>query len=39
VIAGMSPMRFTHCEIRYERRKVQRALVEANAMLRRRIGP
>ena len=38
VIAGMSPLRFTHYEIRYEPRKVRTALVEANAMLRRRIG-
>jgi hypothetical protein len=38
VIAGMSPLRFTHYEIRYEPRKVQTALVKANAMLRRRIG-
>jgi hypothetical protein len=34
----MSPLRFTHYEIRYERRQVQAALREANAMLRRRIG-
>jgi hypothetical protein len=38
VIAGMSPLRFTHYEIRYEPRRVRTALVEANAMLRRRIG-
>jgi hypothetical protein len=38
VIAGMSPLRFTHYEIRYEPRKVRTALREANAMLRRRIG-
>ncbi len=38
VIAGMSPLRFTHYEIRYERRKVRAALRAANAMLRRRIG-
>jgi len=38
VIAGMSPLRFTHYEIRYERRRVQTALREADAMLRRRIG-
>jgi very-short-patch-repair endonuclease len=38
VIAGMSPLRFTHYEIRYEPRKVRTALVEANAMLQRRIG-
>lgn len=38
VIAGMSPLRFTHYEIRYEPRKVRAALVEANAMLRQRIG-
>ncbi len=39
VIAGMSPLRFTHYEIRYEPRKVRTALVEAAAMLRQRIGP
>ncbi len=38
VIAGLSPLRFTHYEIRYEPRKVRTALREANAMLRRRIG-
>lgn len=38
VIAGMSPLRFTHYEIRYEPRKVRTALREANAMLLRRIG-
>jgi hypothetical protein len=38
VIAGMSPLRFTHYEIRYEPRKVRSALVETKAMLRRRIG-
>jgi hypothetical protein len=38
VIAGMSPLRFTHYEIRYEARKVRAALIEANAMLRQRIG-
>lgn len=38
VIAGMSPLRFTHYEIRYEPRKVRTTLREANAMLRRRIG-
>jgi very-short-patch-repair endonuclease len=37
VIAGMSPLRFTHYEIRYERRKVKTALLEAGAMLRERI--
>jgi len=36
VIAGMSPLRFTHYEIRYEPRKVRAALVAAVAMLRRR---
>jgi hypothetical protein len=36
VIAGMSPLRFTHYEIRYEPRKVRTALREAVAMLRRR---
>lgn len=38
VIAGMSPLRFTHYEIRYESRKVRTALIEATAMLRQRIG-
>ena len=38
VISGMSPLRFTHYEVRYEARKVRTALREANAMLRRRIG-
>lgn len=38
VIAGMSPLRFTHYEIRYESRKVRTALIEAEAMLRQRIG-
>ena len=38
VIAGMSPLRFTHYEIRYESAKVRTALTEAAAMLRQRIG-
>jgi len=38
VIAGMSPLRFTHYEIRYESSKVRAALTEAAAMLRQRIG-
>ncbi len=38
VIAGLSPLRFTHYEIRYEARKVRTALVGAAAMLRQRIG-
>jgi very-short-patch-repair endonuclease len=33
VIAGMSPLRFTHYEIRYERALVRRALTEAASML------
>jgi very-short-patch-repair endonuclease len=37
VIAGMSPLRFTHYEIRYEPRKVKNDLTQATAMLRRRI--
>jgi hypothetical protein len=37
VIAGMSPLRFTHYEIKYERALVRRALARAAAMLRRRI--
>jgi hypothetical protein len=38
VLAGMSPLRFTHYEIRYEPRKVRRELVAASTMLQRRIG-
>jgi hypothetical protein len=34
----MSPLRFTHYEVRYEPSKVRTALIDANAMLRRRIG-
>lgn len=37
VIAGMSPLRFTHYEIKYERTLVRRALTRAAAMLQRRI--
>ncbi|MEX2105865.1 MAG: DUF559 domain-containing protein [Solirubrobacterales bacterium] len=37
VIAGMSPLRFTHYEIRYEPRNVRAALAAAAAMLQRRI--
>ena len=36
VIAGMTPLRFTHYEVRYEPRRVERALTETVAMLRRR---
>lgn len=36
VIAGMSPLRFTHYEIRFEPRKVRASLVEVAAMLKRR---
>ena len=38
VIAGMSPLRFTHYEIRYEPASVRTALIATNKMLRRRIG-
>ena len=37
VIAGMSPLRFTHYEIRYEKRKVRVALLGVTKMLRRRV--
>jgi very-short-patch-repair endonuclease len=37
VIAGMTPMRFTHYEVRYEPDRVRAALVETIAMLRKRI--
>jgi hypothetical protein len=37
VIAGMSPIRFTHYEIRYEPHKVRAALLAAAEMLRHRI--
>ena len=36
LLAGMTPLRFTHYEIRYERRAVQRALTAIAAMLRNR---
>lgn len=37
VIAGMTPLRFTHYEVRYEPSRVRAALVETIAMLRKRI--
>lgn len=37
VLAGMSPLRFTHYEIRYEPTAVRRALAAAATMLRQRI--
>lgn len=36
VLAGMSPLRFTHYEVRYEARKVRRDLRAAVAMLQKR---
>jgi hypothetical protein len=36
VLAGMTPLRFTHYEVRYERRQVRQALIKAMAMLRQR---
>jgi very-short-patch-repair endonuclease len=36
VIAGLSPLRFTHYEIRYEPKKVRHALARAASMLARR---
>lgn len=36
VMAGMTPLRFTHYEVRYEPGRVRAALVETVAMLRRR---
>lgn len=36
LLAGMSPLRFTHYEVRYEDAVVRRALVRAVAMLRKR---
>jgi hypothetical protein len=38
VIAGMSPLRFTHYEIRYEPSRVREGLEGAIAMLRERVG-
>jgi predicted transcriptional regulator of viral defense system len=37
VLAGMTPLRFTHYEVRYERHQVRRALTKALGMLRQRI--
>jgi hypothetical protein len=38
VVAGMTPLRFTHYEIRHESARVGSALVRVGAMLRKRIG-
>lgn len=37
VMAGMTPLRFTHYEVRYEPRRVERALTRTIAMLQKRI--
>ncbi|HEU5106098.1 MAG TPA: type IV toxin-antitoxin system AbiEi family antitoxin domain-containing protein [Solirubrobacterales bacterium] len=37
VMAGMTPLRFTHYEVRYEPRRVRAELTKTMAMLRRRI--
>jgi very-short-patch-repair endonuclease/predicted transcriptional regulator of viral defense system len=37
VLAGMTPLRFTHYEVRYERHQVRRALTKVLALLQRRI--
>lgn len=37
VIAGMTPLRFTHYEVRYEPRRVRAELNKTIAMLRKRI--
>jgi very-short-patch-repair endonuclease/predicted transcriptional regulator of viral defense system len=37
VIAGMTPLRFTHYEVRYEPRRVRAELAKTMAMLRKRI--
>jgi len=37
VLAGMSPLRFTHHEVRYEPATVRRALIDAVAMLQQRL--
>ncbi len=36
VMAGMTPLRFTHYEVRYEPRRVARELTRTIAMLKRR---
>jgi very-short-patch-repair endonuclease/predicted transcriptional regulator of viral defense system len=38
VIAGMTPLRFTHYEVRYEPRQVRSALAKTTAMIHRRSG-
>jgi very-short-patch-repair endonuclease len=37
VMAGMTPLRFTHYEVRYEQRDVRASLLKTIAMLRQRI--
>jgi very-short-patch-repair endonuclease len=37
VMAGMTPLRFTHYEVRYEPRRVRASLIKTIAMLRQRI--
>jgi len=37
VLAGMTPLRFTHYEIRYEPRRVRRDLTQAAALLQKRL--
>jgi len=37
VMAGMTPLRFTHYEVRYESSRVRTALAKTIAMLRQRI--
>jgi very-short-patch-repair endonuclease len=39
VMAGMTPLRFTHYEVRYEPQRVQASLSKTIAMLERRIRP
>ncbi|HEV2791209.1 MAG TPA: DUF559 domain-containing protein [Solirubrobacterales bacterium] len=38
VMAGMTPLRFTHYEVRYEPSRVRRSLTKTIAMLRHRVG-
>lgn len=38
VMAGMTPLRFTHYEVRYEPTRVRRSLTKTIAMLRHRVG-
>lgn len=37
ILAGMTPLRFTHYEVRYERHRVREALARALAMLQKRL--